>query len=180
METIQTMSERAEPSSGVISAARPGLLLHATCLSIDGRGVLLRGPSGAGKSDLALRMILQPLLRSPWAPSPPAGFLEVRLVSDDQVRVLAEQGALWALAPTAIAGKLEVRGLGIVGVPHAPRCQLALIADLVPSARIERLPPEGRTETLLSVALPRVELDPFEASAPAKLALALASLGGHF
>ena len=31
--------------------------IHATCIALDGRGVLLRGPSGSGKSDMALRLI---------------------------------------------------------------------------------------------------------------------------
>ncbi|MBM3488544.1 MAG: hypothetical protein FJX67_18250, partial [Alphaproteobacteria bacterium] len=52
------------------------LRLHATCIAVDGIGVLVRGASGAGKSDLALRLI-------------DAG---ARLVADDQVLVEAAAG----------------------------------------------------------------------------------------
>jgi RNase adaptor protein for sRNA GlmZ degradation len=119
--------------------------------------VLLRGPSGAGKSDLALRLI-------------EGG---ARLVADDQVLLAAEDGRLVARAPAPIAGQIEVRGLGIVSVPTAEAAPVLLMADLVAPDAVERLPEPAR-ETILGVELARVALAPFEASAPAKLRLALA------
>lgn len=133
--------------------------LHATCVALGGAAVLLRGPSGAGKSDLALRLI-------------EAG---ARLVADDQVELAAEGGRLVARAPAAIAGKIEVRGVGIVPMAVAEAAPLALIADLV--AAPERLP-EPAAETILGVPIPRIEIAPFEPSAPAKLRLALAQAAG--
>lgn len=117
--------------------------------------VLLRGPSGAGKSDLALR-----LMQRGW-----------RLVADDQTEVTAEAGRLIARAPAAIAGRIEVRGLGLLPAEALSRARLCLIVDLVPAAEVERLPEPGR-EDLLGIALPRIALAPFEASATAKLHLA--------
>jgi serine kinase of HPr protein (carbohydrate metabolism regulator) len=132
--------------------------LHATCIAIDGFGVLLRGPSGSGKSDLALRLIDQ--------------YADAILVADDRVDVAVRGGAVYASAPPPIAGKLEVRGIGIVEMPHAPRVKLYLLVDLLDISRIARLP-EPAFEEILGVRLPRLALAPFEHSAPAKLRQAL-------
>ena len=142
-------------------------LLHATCVAFDGRdgplGVLLRGPSGAGKSDLALRLIDR----------------SARLIADDLCEVTVEDGAagrrLIARAPAAIAGVLEVRGLGLAEMPSLAQAPVALVVDLVPRDQIERLP-EAAVETILGVGLPGLALDPFEVAAPAKLDLALRRL----
>ena len=135
----------------------PTTHMHATCVALAGGAVLLRGPSGAGKSDLALRLI-------------EGG---ARLVADDQVLLAAENGRVIARAPAPIAGQLEVRGLGIVPVATAADARVLLVADLVDPAAVERLP-EPAEETILGIAVARVALAPFEASAPAKLRLALA------
>lgn len=130
-------------------------LLHATCVALGEAGVLLRGPSGAGKSDLALRLI-------------DGG---ARLVSDDQTELRAEGGRLMARAPEALAGKLEVRGLGILDLDHREQVPVCLLVDLTPGGEPERLP-EPEREEILGVSLPVMALDPREASAPAKLRLA--------
>ena len=139
------------------------LRVHATCVALQTgrrwRGVLLRGPSGAGKSDLALRLI-------------EAG---ARLVSDDQTELVRQGKAVVATAPTRIAGLIEARGVGIVKLSRdqvVARAAVALLADLTSRENIERLP-EPESESLLGVKLPRLVLAPFEASAPAKLQLAL-------
>lgn len=138
-------------------------LVHATCVALRRgrawRGVLLRGPSGAGKSDLALRLIES----------------GARLVADDQTRLVRRGKAVIATSPARIAGLVEARGVGIVKLGPgqlAARAPLALLVDLVPPERIERLP-EPRRERLLGVDLPVLALAPFEASASAKLRLAL-------
>jgi serine kinase of HPr protein (carbohydrate metabolism regulator) len=129
--------------------------VHATTIAIDGAGVLLRGPSASGKSDLALRLIDR----------------GARLVADDRT-VLARQGAaVQASAPRAIEGKIEVRGLGIVRLPDAAPATLRLVVDLVRPGEIERMPASA-SAALLGVSLPVLHLDPFEASAVAKVRLA--------
>ena len=138
-------------------------LVHGSCVAIDGLGVLLRGPSGSGKSDLALRLI-------------EAGG---RLVADDQTRIARHGQVLLASAPAALAGLMEVRGVGILKLSLGQLLSLAplsLVVDLVSSDRIERLPEPAR-ETVLGVDLPVLALAPFEASAPAKLRLALGRTG---
>ncbi len=130
--------------------------IHATCVAIDGMGVLLRGPSGAGKSDLALRLI-------------DGG---AQLVSDDYTVVELDGGRLVATAPDSIRGKLEVRGVGILPLPAAARAVVALVVDLVGDAPVERLP-EPETVAVGGAAVPRIALAPFEASAAAKVRLAV-------
>lgn len=143
------------------------MLVHATAVALrtaggSWRAVLLRGPSGAGKSDLALRLI-------------DAG---ARLIADDQTHLVRKEGGLIASSPATLAGRIEVRGLGIVELPRARRlvrAPVALLVDLVPPARIERMPEPAR-ELLQDVSLPLLALAPFESSAATKLQLALARI----
>ena len=142
-------------------------LVHGTCVALGRRAALLRGPSGAGKSDLALRFLFL-ARRGPAALDPPA------LVADDQVSLRRDGDRVLAAAPETILGQIEVRGLGIVGVKPVAEAELVLVVDLVNADMVERLPPDGLTTLLAGVDLPLLRLTPFEASAPIKLALALA------
>jgi HPr kinase/phosphorylase len=137
------------------------LLLHATAVAIDGRALLLRGASGSGKSDLAVRLI-------------DAG---ARLVADDQSELYRRGDAIIVRAPATIAGLLEVRGIGILRFDALSEAPVALIVDLVPAEKIERLPAR-HSETILGLALPLIRVMPFEASAAAKLRLALRAFTG--
>lgn len=139
--------------------------VHATALALGDKAVLIRGPSGSGKSDLALRCIAAPPL--PWSREP------VELVADDQVILALRDGAIEVTPPPAIAGKIEVRGLGILTLPHRPAARLALVIDLVAPADVPRYPLDPAVATLLGAEVPLMRLAPFEASAPLKLALAL-------
>ena len=132
------------------------LLLHATAVAIEGSAVLLRGSPGAGKSDLALRLI-------------DGG---ARLIADDQAELRRAGERILVRAPAAIAGLIEVRGLGILRVGVADEAPLALLVDLVPSSEIERIP-ESRAEQILGLPIPLISLAAFEASTAAKLRLAL-------
>lgn len=105
--------------------------VHATTVSIDGRGVMLIGLSGAGKSSLALELI----------------GLGALLVADDRTRVEGVAGTagngLVAHVAQTMAGMIEARGLGLIRVPSIGQdCQVPvhLVVDL---SRIEdqRLPP---------------------------------------
>lgn len=144
-----------------MDAHRP-LMIHATAvaLSVDGAwvGVLLRGPSGSGKSDLALRLI-------------DAG---ARLVADDQTDLDVADGGPMVRAPARLPGVLEVRGVGPMRMPSLDTAPLALVVDLAAGADIERLP-ERRTTSLAGFTVPAIRLAPFEASAGAKVRLAVAA-----
>jgi serine kinase of HPr protein (carbohydrate metabolism regulator) len=134
-------------------------LVHATCVAVDGRGVLLRGASGSGKSDLALRLIERGAV----------------LVADDQIRLSESGGRILAEPPETIAGRIEVRGVGILALPHMRAAPVELVIDLVAAASVERLPPP-RTCDLLGRPVPLLALAPFEASAAAKVLTAMRAL----
>ena len=135
-------------------------LIHGTCVALDGVAVLLRGPPGSGKSDLALRLI-------------DGGG---RLIADDQTLVEMRDGRLMASAPENIARKMEVRGVGVLAVETEESGILGLVVDLEPDPP-ERMP-EPESAEILGAALPLLRLNPFEASAAAKLRLAARSLAG--
>ncbi|GAA4719587.1 HPr kinase/phosphorylase [Sphingomonas lutea] len=136
--------------------------LHASTVASGGRAVLITGPSGAGKSDLALRMLDR-------------GFV---LVSDDRTIVRKEGDRLIASAPESIAGKLEVRGIGIVDVDSTDEVPVALIVEL--TSNMQRLPDDSRTRPILGLGIPLVTIDALTASAPSKVALALDLMGLKF
>jgi HPr kinase/phosphorylase len=140
-------------------------LVHGTCVALGRRAALLRGRSGAGKSDLALRFLALP----------GDGEHRPALVADDQVFVAANgNGALVASAPATIAGKIEVRGLGIVAVPSLAEAELTLVCDLVGGEEVPRIPPDPWERTVIAgVPVRMLKLDPFEPSAPLKLKMAL-------
>ena len=133
--------------------------VHGTAVAIGGDAVLLRGPSGAGKSDLALRLI-------------DGG---ARLVADDQAELQRTAKHVLVRSPMAIAGLLEVRGIGIVRVEPLAEAPLALLVDLVPPEEVERLP-ELSLEQVLGLAVRLITLAPFEASAAAKIRIAVREL----
>ena len=133
--------------------------VHATCIEVDGFGVLLRGPAGSGKSDLALRLI----------------DTGARLVADDATIVAERGGRLVASAPATIVGRLEIFGVGIVEVPSVAEVEVGLVVDLVPRGTLERCPPP-RLARFGALAIPLVTLDPFETSAAAKVRWAARAL----
>src|SRR5258705_8814066 len=95
--------------------------VHASTVAVDGRAVLITGPSGSGKSDLTLRLLDR-------------GFM---LVSDDQTIVKRDGARLVASAPPNIAGKLEIRGIGIVEMDCVNSLPVALLVEL--TSEIQRL-----------------------------------------
>jgi len=120
--------------------------IHASAVLIGARAVLIRGPSGSGKSRLALALIQ----------AAQAGALRfARLVGDDRVHLEVSHGRLLVRPADAIAGRIEVRGLGIRMVDYERVAVAGLVMDL--EAGGERLPDSAAlTTTVEGVSLPRL------------------------
>lgn len=136
--------------------------IHASTVAKDGRAVLLTGLSGAGKSDLALRLIDRGLT----------------LVSDDQTLVKRQGTTLVASAPPTIAGKIEIRGIGIIDLDHVTDVPVALLVEL--TSEVQRLPDDNRERPIVGVPIPLISVDAMTASAAAKVVIALDRLGLRF
>jgi HPr kinase/phosphorylase len=146
--------------AGLVTAAE--MLLHASCIALAEAGVLLMAPPGGGKSDLALRLLGR----------------GAALVADDQVMLAVADGALHAGPPAALAGRMEVRGLGLLeGLPWRA-ARLVLAVELVGREAVPRLPEPAGFEAL-GCRLPLLRLDGRAASAPDVIAWALAALEGR-
>jgi HPr kinase/phosphorylase len=130
--------------------------IHATCISLEGKGVLLKGEPGSGKSDLALRLIDQ----------------GAKLVADDMVELTLDSGWLVARAPVPLKGKLEARGVGIMTLPHIDSAPVSLVVDLVGRDEVERVP-ERRFFDCLGIHVPLLSLHAFDESTIAKIRLYL-------
>lgn len=116
--------------------------VHASVALVGGRGVLIRGASGSGKSSLLLALI---------------ATANAMLVADDRAHLVAVSGRVVARVPEAIAGLMEVRGVGIVRRTHAASAAIDLVVDLLPLAECPRLPDGEQAHAILEgIAVPRI------------------------
>jgi serine kinase of HPr protein (carbohydrate metabolism regulator) len=130
--------------------------LHASCISIGSRGVLLLGKSGSGKSDLALRLMARGAM----------------LVADDQVILSEENKALIASVDPSIRGLIEIHGVGLVKFPVANNIPVRLAVNLVQLEQMEHIPNPQTYETL-GIKLPQISIYGFDSSAPDKIYAAI-------
>ena len=112
------------------------LNLHASCVALDGKGVLICGASGSGKSSLALRLMA----------------LGARLVADDRTDLRRDGGRLLASAPGSISGLIEARGVGLLRAEPEAFAPVVLVVDR-DATETQRLPRLHRRD-ILSVTLP--------------------------
>lgn len=133
--------------------------VHATSVAIGGRGVLIMGASGSGKSDLALRLIDRGAV----------------LISDDYTVISTDDRDLLASPPETIAGRIEIRHIGIVDMPFLTNVPIALAVRLEDSP--ERMPDSRNSIDFCGLAVPLVVLSGHEPSAPIKAELALQLYG---
>ena len=117
-------------------------VLHASCIALGEKGLLILGPSGAGKSALALTLMAH----------------GADLIADDRTLIRAEQGQLIASAPETLQGLIEARGMGLLRAPHRPQTRLSLAIDLG-QPEPDRLPPL-RHITVQGIDLPLVLTPP--------------------
>jgi serine kinase of HPr protein (carbohydrate metabolism regulator) len=137
------------------------MIVHAGCVArqVRGRwaGVLITGASGAGKSDLMLRLVGRG-----WS-----------MIGDDRVHLWASSGRLYAKAPDTLSGLIEARGIDVFPLPRRELAAVRLVAACVdPEFPMQRIPRRG-VESLAGVEVEGIALRALEASAPAKVELAL-------
>ena len=138
--------------------------IHASTIVLGEAGILIRGEAGVGKSTLARQILDEAAARRIFA----------RLVADDRTQVEARHGRVLARRVEAVAGLIEVRGLGLLRRPSEPAAILRLVVDLS-GAEPGRLPTaEERSVALCGILLPR-----FRARSGADLAgMVLAHISG--
>lgn len=118
--------------------------VHASAARVGDKGVLIRGKSGAGKSSLLLALLASP-------------DTNAILVADDRVHLVVAGGRVLASVPAAIAGQMEIRGVGIVAKPHVSPAAIDLVVDLLPLAECPRLPDGDAARAVLAgIAVPRI------------------------
>ncbi len=138
--------------------------VHASAVLIGTDGVLIRGKPGSGKSSLVLAILY--------------GTKPAWLIADDRVQLSDRTGRLLASAPEALAGKLEIRGQGIVTRDHVSPAAVGLVVDLLPLADCPRLPEEAEMRvTILGITLPRLMLPVGSADGPIRVYAALDRVG---
>jgi HPr kinase/phosphorylase len=134
--------------------------IHASAVLVGARALLIRGPSGSGKSRLAFDLIS--------AAGGPVRF--ARLVADDRAELEAAGGRLLVRPAPALAGLIEVHGLGIHRLPYEPVAVVGLVADLA-AVDAQRLPEREQTRIIIDgIALARVAVAPGEAALPRVIA----------
>lgn len=135
--------------------------LHASAVLIGTRAVLIRGPSASGKSRLALELVEAESV---------GAVLFARLVADDRVHLEAAGGRLLARPAAALAGLIEVRGVGLLRVAHEPSAVVGFVVDLA-AEDAARLPePDKRKADIDGILLPRLAVAPGAAALPLVLA----------
>jgi HPr kinase/phosphorylase len=135
--------------------------IHASAVTIGGRGVLVRGGSGSGKSSL----VLQILTADPVASA---------LIADDRVALVADGARLMASAPPLLAGLMEIRGQGILRLPYLSPAAIDLVVDIVTAEDCPRMPnAEERQACLAGITLPRIFLPAGSGDGAARVRAAL-------
>jgi serine kinase of HPr protein (carbohydrate metabolism regulator) len=142
--------------------------VHASAVLAGARAVLIRGPAGAGKSQLALALMH----------AAETGLLRfARLIGDDRVHLEARHGRLLVRTAPALAGLLEVHGLGIRRFDYEPMAVVGLVVDLA-AADAERLP-AADTAMISGIELPRLAVAAGASPLPAVLAALRLATGRH-
>jgi HPr kinase/phosphorylase len=125
----------------------PGPTIHASAVLVGARAVLIQGPPGSGKSRLALDLLSE---------AARGGLAFARLVADDRAHIEAAHGRLLVRPSAALAGLIEVRGLGIRRVPYEPVAVVGWAVELgLPHT--DRMPEADSMAAVLNgVRLPRL------------------------
>jgi serine kinase of HPr protein (carbohydrate metabolism regulator) len=132
--------------------------LHGTAIAYGVAGLLLVGISGSGKSTLAAAMLQQ----------------GAELIGDDQLILTEASGYIQVAPAPTVAGVLELRGLGLISMPHIAQHALHLVVELTMDAE-ERLP-TPQTRTFLGIDLPAIQVQPVPYTSASSLLLYLKAM----
>ena len=105
------------------------MIMHATCVDVNGSGVLIVGHSGSGKSSLAINLLA----------------LGSKLVADDQCELVKKNKKLCVFKPASLPNSIEIRGVGLVSVPMVVETSLDWVVNM-DEAEKERMPDLRFTE----------------------------------
>ena len=134
-----------------MSASIAATTIHASAVLVGPRALLIRGPSGAGKSQLAFALI----------DAARSGRLRfARLIGDDRVRVETHHGRLLVRPAPALAGLIEIRGIGVCPLPFEPMGVVSLVVDLAASDGARMPEPAATTTEINGILLPRLGVAP--------------------
>lgn len=123
--------------------------IHGTAIVVATTGILFLGPSGSGKSSLAFSCL---------AAAKPLGIFSA-LVADDRVLISRRNDHVIAECPPSIAGLIEVRGTGILRIPHISPVLIHYAVLPVDPAGAERLPDENeRIQVTDHIDLPVIRI----------------------
>lgn len=137
--------------------------IHASAVLIGAKAALIRGPSGSGKSRLVWDLVTAAAQGAlPFA----------RLVADDRALVESCSGRLLVHPAPALAGMIEVHGLGIRRVEFEPVAVVGLIVDLAAEGAARHPKPNTAGAQIAGMTLPRLAV----AAGMAPLPLVLAYL----
>jgi HPr kinase/phosphorylase len=121
--------------------------LHATCIVIEEKGILIIGPSGIGKSTLARSLISAAQKEGLFA----------RLIADDRVYVTPHQGHLVASCPPAILGKMEINGMGIVQMQYEPSALIKLVIQMDETKNARMLEKDDRRISIKGLSIQSIK-----------------------
>lgn len=125
--------------------------IHASAVLIGSKAALIRGRSGSGKSQLAYELV----------EASRGGTLPfARLVADDRAQLEACGGRLLVRPAPALAGLVEVRGLGIRRLAFEPLGVVALVVDLAAVDAARQPAREAADVVIEGIALPRLAVAP--------------------
>ena len=134
------------------------IIRQATCVAIGGRALLIEGEPGSGKSSLALALIDRGAV----------------LVGDDAVTLELRGDRVHASPPPNIAGRLEIRNVGLVTLP-VTEALVALLVTLDEAA--PRQPDPAASTDLLGCKVPHLALYPGAAALTLRAEYALRERG---
>ena len=125
--------------------------IHASAVLLGPRAALICGRSGSGKSRLALALL----------EAANSGALPfARLVADDRAQVEAVHGRLIVRPATALAGLIEVHGLGIRRVAFERIAVVDFLVELA-AENAARLPDAAARRAIVAgIGVPRLAVAP--------------------